>query len=68
MKRHVDIRSLYGAELAVASYRNHTGCSDDDCLGDLLRDLQFWAWLTGFDFESAYARASQEFVQELGPC
>ena len=53
------------AEACVSVLLQHTGCDEEDALGDLLCDLMHWSHQRGFDFALALDRARGHYDAEL---
>jgi hypothetical protein len=50
------------ADAALEAYMTRTSCDCEECLGDLLRDLMFWAEKARLDFGKALRRAHFEYA------
>jgi hypothetical protein len=53
------------AEACVSVFIQHTGCDDEDALGDLLCDLMHFAHQRDYDLPAALDRALGHFEEEL---
>ncbi len=52
------------ADKAIRTFREQTGCDQEDSLADLLCDLMHWANVRNFDFDVALAIARMHYQAE----